>query len=74
MDTIQVIVLPFLRLDVIFEVIMWGELVSGALSGISAMLCIHFFLGMISRMGLMPGYSSAFDLQRQVAGVVLSMP
>ena len=49
------------------EMIMWGELVSGALlSGISAMLCIHFFLGMISRMGLMP-----FVIYRLGLGLIL---
>ena len=49
------------------EVVMWGELISGAfLSGISALLCIHFFLGMISRMGLMP-----FVIYRLGLGLVL---
>ena len=49
------------------EVIMWGELISGALlAGVSAILCIHFFLGMISRAGLMP-----FVIYRLALGLIL---
>ncbi|WP_263079908.1 undecaprenyl-diphosphate phosphatase [Endozoicomonas sp. Mp262] len=45
----------------------WGILASGALlSGISAMLCIHLFLGVINRMGLMP-----FVVYRLALGLVL---
>lgn len=49
------------------EVIMWGELMGGALvSAVSAMLCIHFFLGIISRAGLMP-----FVIYRLGLGLIL---
>ncbi|AMO56420.1 UDP pyrophosphate phosphatase [Endozoicomonas montiporae] len=49
------------------EVVIWSELIAGALiSGVSAMLCIHFFLGMISRAGLMP-----FVIYRLLLAVVL---
>ncbi len=45
----------------------WGVLASGALlSGISAMLCIHLFLGVINRMGLMP-----FVIYRLILGLAL---
>lgn len=45
----------------------WGILAGGALlSGVSAMLCIHLFLGVINRMGLMP-----FVVYRLGLGVAL---
>ncbi|WP_263079830.1 undecaprenyl-diphosphate phosphatase [Endozoicomonas sp. Mp262] len=45
----------------------WGVLAGGAvLSGVSAMLCIHLFLGVINRMGLMP-----FVVYRLALGLVL---
>ena len=51
------------------EVVIWSELIAGALiSGVSAMLCIHFFLGMISRAGLMP-----FVIYRLILALALLM-
>ena len=45
----------------------WGELTLGAvLSGISAWLCVHYFLAFINRIGLMP-----FVIYRMILGVVL---
>ena len=45
----------------------WGTMATGALiSGLSAMLCIHLFLGIINRMGLMP-----FVIYRLALGLVL---
>ncbi|WP_330926251.1 undecaprenyl-diphosphate phosphatase [Candidatus Sororendozoicomonas aggregata] len=45
----------------------WGAMTIGALiSGISAMGCIHLFLGIINRMGLMP-----FVIYRLALGLVL---
>ena len=45
----------------------WGELFAGAaLSGISAWICVHYFLAFINRIGMMP-----FVIYRMVLGVVL---
>ena len=45
----------------------WGVLMGGAvISGVSAYLCIHFFLSLLDRSGMMP-----FVIYRLVLGVVL---
>ncbi|MTI12880.1 undecaprenyl-diphosphate phosphatase [Sansalvadorimonas verongulae] len=49
------------------EVIHWGELAMGfAVSGISAYLCVHYFLAIINRIGMMP-----FVIYRLLLGIVL---
>ena len=48
-------------------VVNWGELIAGAaISGISAWICVHYFLAFINRIGLMP-----FVIYRMILGVVL---
>ncbi|GAA4649897.1 undecaprenyl-diphosphate phosphatase [Kistimonas scapharcae] len=49
------------------EPVDWGVLAGGALlSGLSALLCIHLFLGFINRLGMLP-----FVVYRLALGVVL---
>lgn len=49
------------------EPIQWGAMAAGiALSGISAYLCIHYFLAFIKRIGMMP-----FVAYRIILGVIL---
>lgn len=49
--------------------IRWGDLALGAtLAGISAYACIHFFLGFIQRIGMMP-----FVIYRLLLGAVLGL-
>ena len=49
------------------DVVAWGELISGVvLSAITAYLCVHWFLKMLERIGMLP-----FVIYRLVLGVVL---
>jgi len=46
---------------------MWGELISGfTIAAVSAFACIHFFLKLIDKIGMMP-----FVWYRLVLGIVL---
>lgn len=49
--------------------IQWGDILLGTvLAGISAYICIHFFLGFIQRIGMMP-----FVIYRLLLGAVLAL-
>jgi len=69
--SIPAIVLPggLLTLDLLeqSEPVVWSDLFLGALlSGVSAYLCIHFFLKLLERIGMMP-----FVVYRLILGVIL---
>ncbi|MCP3868226.1 MAG: undecaprenyl-diphosphate phosphatase [Gammaproteobacteria bacterium] len=60
------VTLDLIRADVLVN---WNELLSGALlSFVSAYLCIHFFLKLIDRIGMLP-----FVLYRLLLGIALLM-
>lgn len=57
----------YMSLQLASQQIAWIPLITGiVVSGISAYLCIHFFLGFINRIGMLP-----FVIYRLVLGVVL---